>query len=85
MSCCWIADGCDTSRLSSAPSVFASFVYIFHIELRPRDGDVSHAAVQQFAVRLRRVNVDQHAVGSLPLAAVARHRVAVVQMRMLPR
>ena len=39
--------------------------------------------LSKLAVRLLRVHMDQHTVGGLALAAVARHRIAVIQMRML--
>ena len=54
----------------------------FCVVLPTRDGHISNAAVHQLLAFLR-VHVDQHAVGSLALAAVARHRVTVIEMRML--
>ena len=67
-------------RMAQRPGVVGVHL---HIELRPRHRDISHAAIEKLAVRLLRVHMDKHTVGGLALAAVARHRVTIVQMRML--
>jgi hypothetical protein len=56
-----------------------------HVKLSPRHRHIGHVAVDEFAGSLYRVHVDQHPVGGLALAAVARHRITVIEMRMLPR
>src|SRR5487761_573256 len=44
---------------------------------------VNEALVYEFFSGLLCIHVDEHAVGSLPLAAVARDRIAVVEVRIL--
>src|ERR1019366_10750634 len=50
-----------------------------------RDRDIGHAAVEQILSAQLRVHVNQDTVGSLSLAGVAGHGIAVVEMRMLAR
>jgi hypothetical protein len=50
-----------------------------------RDGDVCHAAVEQVFRGQLGIDVNQHALGGLPLAGIARHRIAVIEMGMLAR
>src|SRR5665213_2116625 len=50
-----------------------------------RNGNVGHAVVEQVFGSQLSIGVNQHPVGSLPLAGVAGHGVAVVKMRMLNR
>ena len=47
--------------------------------VRPaRDGDIGHAAVEQILSTQLRIHVNQDAVGSLSLAGVAGHCIAMV-------
>jgi len=55
-----------------------------HVKLSARHRHLGHAAVDEFAGSLFRVHVYQQTLCSLPLA-VARHHIAVIEMRMLPR
>src|SRR5207249_7144312 len=48
-----------------------------------RHRHIRKPAIHKFLARLLRVHVHEHAVGGLLLAAVARHGVAVVKMRIL--
>jgi len=50
-----------------------------------RDGDIGHAAVEQIPSAQLGVHVNQDTVGSLTLAGVAGHGIAVVEMRELAR
>ena len=50
-----------------------------------RDGDIGHAAVEQILRAQLGVHVNQDAVGSLSLAGVAGHCIAMIEMRMLAR
>ncbi len=50
-----------------------------------RDRDIGHAAVEQIFRTQLGVHVNQDAVGSLSLAGVARHCIAIVEMRTLVR
>src|SRR5580704_7323048 len=47
-----------------------------------RYGYVSQPAIHQFFSRLLSVHMHKHTVGCLTLAAVTRHRVTVIEMRM---
>ena len=49
-----------------------------------RDSNVSHAVVEQVFGSELGIDVDQHAVGSLALAGMAGHGIAVIEMRMRP-
>ena len=57
------------------------------VELRvvaaTRYRDVCQAPIDEFFSRPLAVYVDEHTVGGLPLAAVARYGMAVVKMRIL--
>ena len=53
------------------------------VERATRDGDVGHAVVEQVLGSQLGIDVDQHPVGSLPLAGMTRHGVAVVEVRIL--
>jgi len=78
-----MADGCDTSRLSMLPSVFASFVYICtsNSAATPTHTPCGCSTARRAPVK----SPHERALGRRSgLAAVARHRVAVVQMRHLP-
>src|SRR5713226_2190489 len=63
--------------------------YIVRINLRviasTRDRDIGHAAVEQILGAQFGVHVNQDTVGSLSLAGVAGHCIAMVEMRMLVR
>src|SRR5450756_970244 len=65
----------------------AQFLTAVREELRvvgtTRNRDISHAVVKQVFRSKLSVHVDEYPVGSLPLARVAGHGVAVVKMRML--
>src|ERR1035437_1591963 len=50
-----------------------------------RDSDIGHAAVEQILGAQLGVHVNQDAVGSLSLAGVAGHGIAMVEMRMFVR
>src|SRR5208337_785908 len=50
-----------------------------------RDRDIGHAAVEQILSTQLRIHVNQDAVGSLSLAGVAGHCIAMVEMQMLVR
>ena len=69
-----------------AAEIACQFAFVVGIDLGvilpARDGHVSHAAIDQLLAFLR-VHVDQHALSSLALAAVAGHCVTVIEMRML--
>jgi hypothetical protein len=56
-----------------------------HVELSARHRYIGHTAVDEFAWGLFRVHVDQYALCGLALAAVACHRITVIEMWMLPR
>ncbi len=47
-----------------------------------RDGDVSHAAVEQIPGAQFRIHIDQNPFGGLPLAGMTRDRIAMIEMRM---
>ena len=53
------------------------------VVLTPRDGDVRQALIDQLLARALGVDVNQDASCSLPLAAVARDGVSVVQVAAL--
>src|SRR5208337_3289180 len=63
--------------------------YIVRVNLRviasTRDRDIGHAAVEQILSSQLGVHVNQDTVGSLSLAGVAGHCIAMVEMRMLAR
>src|ERR1019366_4080232 len=48
-----------------------------------RDSDIGHAAVEQILSAQLGVYVNQDTVGSLPLAGVAGHGIAMIEMQML--
>src|SRR5208282_2661699 len=50
-----------------------------------RDRDIGHAAVEQILGTQFGVHVNQDTVGSLSLAGVAGHGIAMIEMRMLVR
>ena len=50
-----------------------------------RDGDISHAAVEQVFRGQLGIDVDQHALCGLPLAGMTRYRITVIEMRVLAR
>ena len=58
--------------------------FVVGIELNvvpaPRDRDVGQALIEELCSGAVGVDMYEHAVGGLPLAAVTRHRIAVVQM-----
>src|SRR6266478_3046763 len=62
-------------------------VFVVGVDLRiiasTRYRHIRQPAIDEFFSRLFGVDMDEHAVGGLSLAAVARYRVAVVEMRML--
>ena len=74
---------CETSCPSAAPSFSRSLVKICASYCAARDGNVGHAVVEQVFRSQLGIDVDQHAVGGLPLAGMARHRIAMIEMRML--
>ena len=47
------------------------------------DGNVGQSAINEFLAGVLGVHVDEDAVGGLPLTAMARYRVAVVEMPVL--
>ncbi len=47
-----------------------------------RDGDIGHAVVEQVLRAQLRIHMHQHPFGGLPLAGVAGHGIAVIEMRM---
>src|SRR5260370_13536026 len=49
-----------------------------------RHRNVCQAAIDELLSPLLGVHMDEHAVSSLSPAAVARHRVAMIEMRILP-
>ena len=65
------------------------FVTVVGEELRivgpTRDGDVSHAVVEQVLGPQLSIDVDQHPVGGLALAGMTGYGVAMIEMRMLCR
>src|SRR5208283_1217611 len=67
----------------------AKFLVVVGKELRviasTRDGDIGHAAVEQVLRSQLGVNVNQYTVGSLPLAGVAGHCIAMIEMQMPAR
>ena len=48
-----------------------------------RDGNVGHAVVEQVFRSQLGIGVDQHPVGSLPLAGMTRDRVTMIEVRIL--
>ena len=61
--------------------------FVVGVDLRivaaPRHRHIRQAAIHELFSCLLRVHVHEHAVGGLSLAAVARHCIAVVEMRIL--
>lgn len=51
--------------------------------LKARDRDVCQPPIHELFFCLFSVHVDENAVGSLSLAAVARHGIPVIEMRIL--
>jgi DNA polymerase III sliding clamp (beta) subunit (PCNA family) len=49
-----------------------------------RHRNVSQATIDELLSALLGIHMDKHAVSSLSLAAVTRHRVAMIEMRILP-
>ena len=60
---------------------------VIRIDLRvvttTRYGNVCQPAIHEFFTRVFGVYVNQHAIRSLSLTAVARHGIAIVEMRIL--
>ena len=70
-----------------ASKSFGKVSFVVRVDLRvvaaTRHSNVCKAAIDELFSGLLGVHVDEHAVGGLPLTAVARHRVAVIEMRIL--
>ena len=60
------------------------FVYL-RVFRAARDGNACHAAVEQVFRGQLGIDVNQYALGSLPLAGMARQRIPVIEMGMLAR
>ena len=74
-----------TRHIASQPAGKLSFVVGVDLRVVPtaRHCDIRQAAVDEFFSGLFHVHVNKHSVGSLSLAAMARHGIPVIEVRIL--